>query len=96
MKIKSFYEPDSGTWTHLLADEVSRVAAVIDPVLGYDAAAGTTDCAFIDEVLAAAQQAGCRIEWVLETHAHADHLSAADLLRKSRARGQFTTRTPPR
>jgi glyoxylase-like metal-dependent hydrolase (beta-lactamase superfamily II) len=83
MEIKSFYEPESGTWTHLLADLGGRRAAVIDPVLVYDPVSGLTDSAFIGTVLDAAEQLNCRIDWVLETHAHADHLTAAELLRRS-------------
>jgi glyoxylase-like metal-dependent hydrolase (beta-lactamase superfamily II) len=82
MEIKSFYEPESGTWTHLLADSSDKVAAIIDPVWVFDPVSGIADTAFIDEVLAAAERAGYRVEWVLETHAHADHLTAADLLRR--------------
>jgi len=82
MEIKSFYEPDSGTWTHLLADPSEKVAAIIDPVWVYDPVSGMADAAFIEEVLVHADQAGYRIDWVLETHAHADHLTAADLVRQ--------------
>jgi glyoxylase-like metal-dependent hydrolase (beta-lactamase superfamily II) len=82
MEIKSFHEPESGTWTHLLIDPVSRRAAVIDPVLAYDTVSGLTDSGFIDSVVEAAEQLNCSIDWVLETHAHADHLTAADLLRQ--------------
>jgi glyoxylase-like metal-dependent hydrolase (beta-lactamase superfamily II) len=82
MDIKSFHEPGSGTWTHLLADPGSGVAAIIDPVWVFDPVSGRADSAFIESVLEAAQQAGNRLEWVLETHAHADHLSAADILRR--------------
>ena len=82
MEIKSFYEPESGTWTHLLADSRDKVAAVIDPVWVFDPVSGLADTAFIENVLAAAEQAGYRIEWVLETHAHADHLTAADQVRQ--------------
>ena len=78
LDIKSFYEADSGTWTHLLADPDSKTAAIIDPVWVYDPVSGMADTAFIDDVLAAAEHAQCRVEWVLETHAHADHLTAAD------------------
>lgn len=80
--IRSFHEPDSGTWTHLLADPVQRVAAIIDPVWVYDPVSGLADSAFVEGVLAAADASGYRVEWILETHAHADHLTAADLLRR--------------
>jgi len=82
MKISSFYEPDSGTWTHLLADPVEQMAAIIDPVWVYDPVSGQTDTAFIEQVLAEAERAGYSIQWVLETHAHADHLTAAELVRR--------------
>jgi len=81
MEIRSFHEPDSGTWTYLLADPESGSAAVIDPVWVYDPVSGRTDRRFIDAVLETAAAAGWRIEWVLETHAHADHLSAAEVVR---------------
>ncbi len=81
MEIKSFYEPDSGTWTHLLADPASRQAMIIDPVWVFDPVSGCADAAFIYEVLEAAEKKGYRITWVLETHAHADHLTAANLIR---------------
>lgn len=87
MEIESFYEPQTGTWTHLLTDPSSGVAAVIDPVWVYDPASGRADESFIDTVLTAAQQAACRIEWVLETHAHADHLTAADRVRQRTGAG---------
>jgi glyoxylase-like metal-dependent hydrolase (beta-lactamase superfamily II) len=82
MQIESFHEPESGTWTHLLADIGSKVAAVIDPVWVYDPVSGLPDSTFIEKVLDAAAQADCRIAWVLETHAHADHLTAADFVRR--------------
>jgi glyoxylase-like metal-dependent hydrolase (beta-lactamase superfamily II) len=82
MEIKSFYEPESGTWTHLLADSSDKVAAIIDPVWVFDPVSGLADTAFIENVLAVARLAGYRIEWVLETHAHADHLTAADQVRQ--------------
>lgn len=82
LKISSFYEPDSGTWTHLLANTAEQKAAIIDPVLVYDPVSGQTDTAFIEQVLAEAERAGYSIQWVLETHAHADHLTAAELVRQ--------------
>jgi len=82
MEIKSFHEPQSGTWTHLLADPGQQLAVVIDPVLVFDPVSGLADTRFIDEVLDDARQSGYVVEWVLETHAHADHLTAADLIRQ--------------
>ena len=82
MEIESFYELDSSTWTHLLADSSEKVAAIIDPVWVFDPVSGMADTAFIDKVLAAAERRGYRVEWVLETHAHADHLTAADIVRQ--------------
>ena len=53
MDIKSFHEPESGTWTHLLADVSSKIAAIIDPVWVYDPVSGMVDSGFIEAVLAA-------------------------------------------
>jgi glyoxylase-like metal-dependent hydrolase (beta-lactamase superfamily II) len=87
MKITPFYEDQSGTWTYLLADPESQVAAIIDPVWVYNLVSGTADFSFMDKVLDAAKQEGCRIEWALETHAHADHLTAAGEIRKRTGAG---------
>lgn len=81
MKIEPFYEQDSGTWTYLLADTATGRAAIIDPVWVFDPVSGRASRDFIDRVLGAAKDAGYRIDWVLETHAHADHLSAGALIR---------------
>lgn len=77
MIIKSFYEPESFTWTYLLADPDSGKAAIIDPVWVYDPVGGVADTSFTDGILETAENMGLSIEWVLETHAHADHLSSA-------------------
>jgi len=82
MLIRSFHEPTTGTWTHLLADAATGKAAIIDPVWEFDPVSGMTGTAFIDGVLEEAARQGWRIEWVLETHAHADHLTAADQIRQ--------------
>ncbi|MCC5826284.1 MAG: MBL fold metallo-hydrolase [Alkalimonas sp.] len=77
-----FFDNDSSTFSYLLVDEISKVAALIDPVLDYDAAAGTVDTRSADQVLAYLNQHQLTLQWILETHAHADHLSAAHYLRK--------------
>jgi glyoxylase-like metal-dependent hydrolase (beta-lactamase superfamily II) len=82
MKITPFHESESGTWTYLLADEQSGNAAIIDPVWVYDIVSGQTSREFVDQVLAEARRQDLNIRWVLKTHAHADHLTAAALIRK--------------
>jgi len=81
LEIEPFFEPESCTWTYLVADSGTGSAAVVDPVWVYNPVTGCADRAFIDRVLDRASRSGWTIEWVLETHAHADHLSAAGLIR---------------
>jgi glyoxylase-like metal-dependent hydrolase (beta-lactamase superfamily II) len=75
--IKSFFDP--GTWTvsHVVSDNATKMAAVIDPVLDFDFKSGSTATRSADEVLAYVREAGLTVQWILETHAHADHLSSA-------------------
>jgi len=87
MEITPFYEEQSGTWTYLLADPTGRVAVIIDPVWVYNPVSGKTDFSFMDQVLDTAKQDDYRIEWVLETHAHADHLTAAHEIRRRTGAG---------
>lgn len=75
--IRAFFDEPTNTVSYLVADPASRMAAVIDPVLDYDHRSGEVDTRSVEAILAAAQQAGYRIEWALETHAHADHLSGS-------------------
>jgi len=82
MEIKPSYESQTGSWSYLLADTEKRVAAIIDPVWEFDPISGLTDSGFIDQLLETAQSGGFRILWVLETHAHADHLTAAGYIRE--------------
>src|SRR5215475_1977641 len=75
--IRAFFDEPTNTVSYLVADPDSRVAAVIDPVLDYDQTSGEVDTRSVQKILAAAEAAGWRIEWTLETHAHADHLSGS-------------------
>jgi glyoxylase-like metal-dependent hydrolase (beta-lactamase superfamily II) len=75
--IRAFFDEPTNTVSYLVADPVSGQAAVIDPVLDYDHRSGEVDTRSVETILAAARQAGYTIEWSLETHAHADHLSGS-------------------
>ena len=79
--IEAFFDEATFTITYLVGDPATRTAAVIDPVLDYDPASGKVSTHSADAVLAAAETGGWRIALVLETHAHADHLTAAPYLK---------------
>jgi len=80
--IQSFFDPATFTVTHVLADPSTRRAAIIDSVLDYDPKAGRTSTASADRVIAWVREQALAIDWLLETHAHADHLSAAPYLQR--------------
>lgn len=82
VEITPFYEADSGTWSYLVADSAAKVAAIIDPVWLYDPVSGRADTGFIDAILEHADRHEIEVTWVLETHAHADHLTAAAEIRR--------------
>jgi glyoxylase-like metal-dependent hydrolase (beta-lactamase superfamily II) len=78
-QISAFFDEATNSVSYLVADPASQVAAVIDPVLDFDASSGEIETKSVDRILDAAS--GLKIDWVLETHAHADHLSAGSYLR---------------
>jgi len=80
--LKSYFDPATNTVTHLVWDPATRAAAIIDPVLDFDPNAARLTTASADAVLADAAANQLRIDWILDTHAHADHLSGADYLRR--------------
>ncbi|MFT3966054.1 MAG: MBL fold metallo-hydrolase [Sphingobium sp.] len=79
-EIKSFFDEPTNTASYVVHDLETRMAAIIDSVLDYDAAAGRTSTASADAIIAYVREQGLTVEWLLETHAHADHLSAAPYL----------------
>jgi glyoxylase-like metal-dependent hydrolase (beta-lactamase superfamily II) len=79
--IQAFFDEPTNTVTYLVGDPATKHAAVIDPVLDWDHKAGTADTRSAEAVLAAARAGGWTITHLLETHAHADHLSAAPFLK---------------
>lgn len=80
-QIRAFFDEPTNTVSYLVWDPDTRRGVAIDPVLDFDAAAGTVDDGSVDELLAAAAAEGVAIEWALETHIHADHLSGAPLIK---------------
>src|SRR5688500_13698737 len=80
--IRSFFDEATNTVSHIVSDPASGTAAVIDPVLDYDPCSGQVGTASAERLLAEAAREGWQIGWVLETHAHADHLSAAAFIKQ--------------
>ena len=80
-EVQAFFDPDTATVSYLVADPATRRAAVIDPVLDFEPHAARLSTASADALLAVAAEQGLAIDWVLDTHAHADHLSAGDYIR---------------
>lgn len=80
--IQSFFHAATNTWSHLVSNGDGTAAAVIDPVLDFDPASGRISAESVQAILAAVHAHRLRVEWLLETHAHADHLTAADWLRR--------------
>lgn len=80
--VHPFFDPATWTVTYVVHQEGHPECAIIDSVLDYDPKAGRTSTASADQVIAFVRGKGLRVEWILETHAHADHLSAAHYLRQ--------------
>lgn len=81
MQIKTFFDPRTWTLTYVVYDPTSRDAVVVDPVLDFEPASGRVWHESIDAVTAFIDAEGLRVHYVLETHAHADHLTGAQALR---------------
>ncbi|WP_225204451.1 MBL fold metallo-hydrolase [Novosphingobium huizhouense] len=81
LAVQAFFDPATFTVTYLVHDPSTKVAAIVDPVLDYDPRNARTSTSSADAVLAEIEAQGLELAWLLETHAHADHLSAAHYLR---------------
>lgn len=90
--VTPFFHAPTSTWTYVVSDAASHEAAVVDPVLDYDWRSGRTGTSSADAVLAHLEAHGLLLRWILETHAHADHLSCAPYL-QARAGGQIAIGT---
>jgi len=80
--IQHFYDPATFTLTYVVHDPATRDAVVIDPVLDFDPAGARTSTDSVEQVAAYVRRRALRLHYVLETHAHADHLSASQYLRR--------------
>ena len=80
--VHAFFESQSFTYSYLVWDPLSKEAAVIDPVLDFDAASGSTSTSSAEQIMAKVKEHNLTVQWLLETHVHADHLSAAPFLKR--------------
>ncbi len=79
--VTPFFHADSCTWTYVVADDASRQAAIVDPVLDFDTKSGRTATTSAQQLVDHVHGHGLDVRWILETHAHADHLSAGHWLK---------------
>lgn len=80
--VQAFFDPTTWTVSYVVYEAPGTSCAVIDPVLDYDPKSGRTSTLSADRIVAFVRENNLKVEWILETHAHADHLSAAPYLRK--------------
>lgn len=82
MNVEAFFDPATSTYSYVVSDEATRRCAIIDAVLDYDAAAGTTAHESADRLIDHVRINDLSVQWILETHVHADHLSAAPYVQR--------------
>jgi len=80
--IEAFFDPASSTYSYVIYEADGGQCAIVDPVLDYNPAAGRTTTEQADRIIAFVREHHLQVQWLLETHAHADHLSAAPYLRR--------------
>src|SRR5471032_3268969 len=81
-QIEAFLDPASSTYSYVVYEQAGGYCAIVDTVLDYDPAAGRTATVQADRIIAFVREQQLQVQWLLETHAHADHLSAAPYLRR--------------
>lgn len=80
--VQRFFHESTHSFSYVVRDPDGSGAAVIDPVLDYDQISGRTDTGFAEQIVAYVQHHGLEVDWILETHAHADHLTSAPYLKE--------------
>lgn len=82
INIKTFFDPDTATFTHVVSDPSTRKCAIIDSVLDYDQYSGRTKTKSADQVISYINEEKLSVEWILDTHIHADHITASHYLKE--------------
>jgi glyoxylase-like metal-dependent hydrolase (beta-lactamase superfamily II) len=82
LQVEGFFDSDTSTISYIVLDTVTHQCALIDSVLDYDPRSGRTSLTGVDRIVARVAELGATVQWVLETHVHADHLSAAPYLKR--------------
>jgi glyoxylase-like metal-dependent hydrolase (beta-lactamase superfamily II) len=80
--VRGFFDPETGTVSYVVSDPATRRAAVLDSLLSFDPKSGRTGTALADAIVAFVRDSGLSVDWLLETHVHADHLSALPYLKR--------------
>ena len=83
MQIEGFFDPTTWTISYIVLDKTTSECAIIDSVLDYDPKSGRTQTASADKLIARIRELGAKVQWILETHVHADHLTAAPYIQKA-------------
>ena len=82
MKIQHFYDKETATFTYIVSDEKTQKCAIIDAVLDFDISSGRTSTINADLIIDSVKTQNLQVEWILETHIHADHLTASQYLKE--------------
>ena len=82
LQVEGFFDPATWTVSYIVMDRETRQCALVDSVLDFDPKSGRTATASADRLIARVRELGAQVQWILETHAHADHLSAAPYLQQ--------------
>lgn len=81
-RVSGFFDPRTGSIQYVVTDQTTKRCAIIDPVLDFDEKSGATATTNADAIFAHVEQQGLTVEWILDTHPHADHFSAAQYLKQ--------------
>lgn len=81
INIKTFFDSETSTFTHIVNDVTTKKTAIIDPVLNYDQYSGRTSTKSIDQIKTYIIESNLIVEWILDTHIHADHITASQIIK---------------